>query len=399
MIEKSGLKRSLNLSLLVLYGLGVIIGAGIYVVIGNVVEVAGSLAVLSFALAGGLAALTGLCYAELGARLPEAAGATAYVKEAFGSDRLSQLTGFVVAGVVLVSAATIAHGAASYAKQFIPIPTPFIAASVVILFTAVSCLGVKDSVRAAAVMTMIEIAGLALVIILGADPIPDFLVQTPQFIPNDMHGLNKVFAGAFLAFFAFTGFENLANMAEEAEDAQRTIPYAILLSLGISTVIYIIVAFVAVAGSSTGNTSDSLLLSVIAHHGHQLTTLFTALAVIAVANGVLIQILMLARLFYGMSQRQLLSAWLSRVNGNQVPVPATLLAGFLILLSTYALSFESLLQISTTLTLCVFTAVSLSLWRLKTKVALKPKFQVPLWIPASAVIGNMVLIVTQILLN
>lgn len=394
-MEKSGLKRSLGLSLLVFYGLGIIIGAGIYVVIGDVVKVAGPPAVLSFAVAGLLAGLTGLCYAELGARCPEAAGAAAYVKEAFRSDRLSQLTGFAVGAVALVSAATIAHGAADYAKEFVPLAPTLLAAAFVILFTAVACLGVKDSVRAAAIMTVIEMAGLALVVVLGAEPLSDAASQVPRLIPADMTGWSQVLAGAFLAFFAYTGFENLANMAEEAEDAQRTIPYAVLLSLGISTLIYIVVAFVAVAGPAMEGSSESLLLSVIAHHGSSFTALFTGLAVIAVANGVLIQILMLARLFYGMAKRKLLPAGLARINGRQVPVTATLLAGGLVLISAYALSFESLLKASTTLTLCVFTAVSLALWRLKTKSSHRPRFHVPVWIPALAVLGNIALMAAQ----
>lgn len=399
MIEKPGLKRSLSLPLLVFYGLGVIIGAGIYVVISDVAAATGSLAILSFVVAGVFAGLTGLCYAELGARFPEAAGAAAYVKEAFASDRLSRLTGFAVAAVTLVSAATIAHGAASYIRHFIPLSPAVLAVAVVVLFTAVACLGVKDSVRAAAAMTMIEITGLALVVALGADQIQNLPDRIPQFIPHGLPDLGRIFAGAFLAFFAFTGFESLVNMAEEAEDAAKAIPRAILLSLGISTVIYIIVAFVAVAGPFTAGSSDSLLLSVIAHHDPRLVSVFTALAIIAVANGVLIQILMLARLFYGMSRRRLLWGWLSRVNGRQVPLPATLLSGVLIIVSTYALSFESLLQATTTLTLCVFTAVSLSLWRLKTATAVQPKFQVPLWVPAWAAVGNVALIAAQAFLG
>ena len=121
-VQGSGLSRSLGLGLLVFYGLGVIIGAGVYVVIGDVIAKAGALAVCSFAVAGALAGLIALSYAELGARYPEAAGAAAYVKEAFGSDRFSQLTGFAVAIVVLISAATIARGTAGYAQAFVALP-------------------------------------------------------------------------------------------------------------------------------------------------------------------------------------------------------------------------------------------------------------------------------------
>ena len=158
-VPGTGLSRSLGLCLLVLYGLGVIIGAGVYVVIGDVIAHAGMFAVSAFAVAGALAGLIALSYAELGARHPEAAGAAAYVKEAFGSDRFAQLTGFAVAVVVLISAATIARGTAGYAHAFVALPETLLAGVVVLLFTAMACLGVKDSVRAAAVMTVIELAG------------------------------------------------------------------------------------------------------------------------------------------------------------------------------------------------------------------------------------------------
>jgi amino acid transporter len=125
-------------------------------------------------LAGAFAGLTALAYAELGARYPEAAGAAAYVKEAFGSDRFSQLTGGAVAVVVFITTATIARGTAGYAQAFVDLPGALIAGGVVLSFTAVACLGVKDSVRTATVMTIIELTGLLLVIIAGVTSIRDF---------------------------------------------------------------------------------------------------------------------------------------------------------------------------------------------------------------------------------
>ena len=148
--ETPGLSRSLGLALLVFYGLGIIIGAGVYVAVDDVVDMAGSGAVLSFIIAGVLAAFTAISYAELAVRYPESAGAAAYVKEAFGSDRLSRLTGLAVALVTLITAATIARGTAGYAQTFVALPDFAIAGFAVVLFTAIACLGVKDSVRAAA---------------------------------------------------------------------------------------------------------------------------------------------------------------------------------------------------------------------------------------------------------
>jgi len=393
--ETCRLRRTLGPVLLVFYGLGIIIGAGVYVVVGDVIKAAGTGAIISFILAGMLAAMTALSYAELSVRYPEAAGAAAYVEEAFKSNILSRLTGLAVAAVTLVTAATIACGTAIYAKTFVPLPDALLAGFTVILFTGIACLGVKDSVRAAAVMTVIELAGLIMVIGFGlsAHGMP------AEIITFDSIGLNQILAGAFLAFFAFTGFENLANMAEEAKDTRRTIPYAILISLAISTVFYLmIVAVVGAALPSEETAVSSSLLSVFEHSGKGVSEGFSLIALIAVSNGVLIQILMLSRLFYGMACRSLLPGWLSRTNSQQVPVNATIVAGLLTLVSTVALPFKSLLYLSTTLTLIIFALVGLSLWRLKLIAPIHDlSFKIPLWVPVIAAFGNVCLIFAQFL--
>lgn len=393
--QTSSLRRTLGPALLVFYGLGIIIGAGVYVVVGDVIRVAGTGAIVSFFIAGMLAAVTAMSYAELSVRYPEAAGASAYVKEAFNSDRLSRLIGLAVAVVTLVTAAAIARGVASYANTFIGLPDALIAGFSVVVFTAIACLGVKDSVRAAAAMTLVELAGLIMVIGFG---LTSHGIST-EMIAFDFTGWNKILAGAFLAFFAFTGFENLANMAEEANDERRTIPYAILISLLISTVFYLLIVLVVGAALPSGEASNlPVLLSVFGHTRQGISEGFSLIAIIAVSNGVLIQILMLSRLCYGMARRSLLPGWLSRTNSRQVPVNATLVAGLLILISAVALPFESLLRLSTTLTLLIFALVGLSLWRLK---FIKPvqdlSFRIPLWIPVIATFGNIGLIFAQFL--
>jgi amino acid transporter len=318
--------------------------------------------------------------------------------QAFGSDRFSQLTGFAVAVVVLISAATIARGTAGYARAFVALPDALIAGVVVLGFTAVACLGVKDSVRTAAVMTGIELTGLLLVVSAGVASVHDLQVPALALVPTDLDAWSRVCAGAFLAFFAFTGFENLANMAEEAQNVGRTIPRAILLSLGISTVIYMTVALVVVAAVPLDEAASSAapLLAVVERRGWGISNAFAALALVAVANGVLIQILMLSRLLYGMARRSLLPHWLAAVSPRHIPARATLVAGALVLLSTVALPFASLLRLSTTLTLLVFALVSLSLWRLQQCVPRHDlDFHVPRWVPIAAVLGSTGLIAAQ----
>jgi amino acid transporter len=395
------LRRVLGTPLLVFYGLGVIIGAGIYVLVGSVVSAAGAAAPWSFILAGVLAGLTGLSYAELAVRFPEAAGAAAYVKEAFGSDRLSQLTGLAVAAVVIVSTASIARGSVGYLQAFASWPDTAIAGGVVLLFTAVACLGVRDSVGLAAAMTIIEIGGLLLVVAAGwpaLETLPGRIGELmPAAAPAAWAG---VAVGAFLASFAFIGFENLANMAEEARDPERSLPRAILVSLGLSSLLYAGVTVVAVLALPLAElvTSPAPLLSVAARVAWFSPEVFAAIAVVAVANGVLIEIVMLGRLLYGMARRGWLPAALAAVSPRQrTPVRATVIGGAIVFALTVAVPFLSLVALTSTITLLVFALVDMALWRLQKRQPRKVGFRVPRFIPPVAAAAKVALAAAQFL--
>jgi APA family basic amino acid/polyamine antiporter len=354
------LRRVLGTRLLVFYGLGVIIGAGIYVLVGSVVAAAGAAAPWSFLLAGLLAALTALSYAELAARFPEAAGAAAYVKEAFGSDRLSQAVGLAVAAVVVLSTASIARGAVGYVTPFVVLPDEVVSGGLVVLFTAVACLGVRESVGLAAAMTVLEIGGLLFVIAVGLPALETLPERAAELVPfADGDALAGIALGAFLAFFAFIGFENLANMAEEAADPERSLPRAILWSLAISTALYMAVALITVLALPLADivAAPAPLLLVAARLQWFSMDLFAAVALVAVVNGVLIELVMLARLLYGMARRGWLPRGLARVSARvHTPVPATLAGGAIVLVFTVALPFVSLVSITSTVTLVIFAA-------------------------------------------
>jgi basic amino acid/polyamine antiporter, APA family len=384
------LRRALGTALLVLYGLGVIIGAGIYVLIGSVVEVAGTNALWSFIVAGALAGLTGLSYAELAVRMPEAAGAAAYTKEAFRSDRLSQLVGLAVAAVVIVSTATIARGSVGYLQVFVSWPAPVIAGLVVIVFTFVACLDVRESVGLAAAMAAIEIGGLVLVVVAGVPAFGSLPDRLGDFIP-EREVWTGVMSGAYLAFFAFVGFENLANMAEEAREPERSLPRAILISLLLSTLLYVVVTVVLVLAlrpdEIAGSTAPLLLVAQKAAWFS--SDLFAAIALIAVANGVLLQLVMLGRLLFGMSRRGWLPAGLGQVHTKwQTPVRATMLGGVFVLAFTVTLPFVSLVAATSTMTLLVFAVVNLALWQLQRVNPRSRGFRVPRAIPLVAMVAN-----------
>jgi amino acid transporter len=402
-VERPGLRRVLGTPMLVLYGMGVIIGAGIYVLVGTIVATAGGGAPWSFVLAGVLAAMTGLSYAELAVRFPEAAGAAAYIKEAFGSDRLSRLAGVAVAAVAIVSTASIARGSAAYLQAFVAVPDTVIAGGLVVLFTGIACLGVRESVGIAAAMTTIEIGGLLLVIIAGLPALSLFSDRMSELLPGGEFGTWKgVVAGGFLAFFAFIGFESLANMAEEAREAERSLPRAILYSLGLSTLLYVVVTVVAVLALPFEELTSlsAPLVAVAAQADWFSPRIFSGIALLAIANGVLLELVMLARLLYGMARRGWLPVGLASVSPRlHTPIRATFLGGAVTLLLTIALPFISLVSVTSTITLLVFAGVNLALWRLHRSRPRASGFRIPRFIPPTAAIANLLLVAAQMFIS
>ncbi|MGQ0674646.1 MAG: APC family permease [Rhodospirillales bacterium] len=382
------LRRVLGVPLLVGYGIGVIVGAGIYVLVGEVVSVAGNFAPLSFLLAGALAALVAICYGDLAARFPEAAGAPAYVQEAFGSSALSRAVGAGVAAVVATSTAALARGSVGYVQVFLALPGASIAGALCVVATAIACLNVRQSVALAAGMSAVEVGGLLLVVAAGWSDLPgpgDLAAALPSLGASFSSG--GVAAGMFLAFFAYIGFENMANMAEEARDSRRTMPQAMFISLAISTILYLLVVGVAAAVMRGGGPAAGAapLLAVGQRTGWYSPAVFAAVALIAVSNGVLIEIIMLSRLFYGMARRGWLPSWLCAVDARTAtPLRATLVAGAVVLALTLALDLGALASAASAATLLVFAVVAAALWRLQYSGSPARGFAAPRFVPPLA---------------
>jgi APA family basic amino acid/polyamine antiporter len=395
------LRRALGLWPLVFYGLGTIIGAGIYVLVGEVAGVAGMAAPFAFLLAGAIAGLTGLSYAELVARLPEAAGETAYVQEAFGLRPLSRATGLALIAVAIVAGASIAKGSAGYLAQYVHLPAWLGGATLVILFTAIAAVGVSESVRVAVVMTVIEIGGLLFVVVVAGPSLADLPQRAGELLPGGATGWIGALAGIFIAFFAFIGFDTLANMAEETRDVGRTLPRAILLAVAISALLYGLVALVAVMTIPPVELAsrDAPLIDVLKRAGFDATHYFAAIGLIATANGVMIEIILVARLAYGMARRGLLPSWFSAVNARtRTPLNGTLTAGAIVLALVVAVPFSALVQTTSTITLLIFTLVNLSLWRLKARDP-RPDLAIraPVWVPPLGALTCLGLIAAAVL--
>lgn len=395
------LKRVLGLTSLTLYGLGTIIGAGIYVLVGAVAGRSGMAAPLAFLLAGVLAAFTGLSYAELGQRLPEAAGAAAYAREGFKSAWMGRLTGFATLAVAVVAAASVARGGAGYLLPLIDIPLPLASGAVILIFTLLACWGVKESVYIAAAMTVIEIIGLIIVIWVGGPALSNLGVRLPEMWPDDPPAWGGVIGGTFLAFFAFAGFENIVNMAEETKNVRRTLPRAVLLSIVISALLYMLVILVSVLTIAPAELAASPApLCLVVDCEKSTMALFAPIALIATLNGVLIEIVLMARVAYGMARR----GWLPKIfagvhHRRRTPFKATLMVGAIVFVLTTSVEFEHLAKATSAMLLLIFLVVNVSLIRLKRAApALNLDFQTPNWAPVVGAVSSILVLAAEILL-
>jgi amino acid transporter len=378
------LRRRLSLTLLTLYGVGTTVGAGIYVLVGKVALAAGVLAPLSFLLACVLVAASAFSFAELSTRFPKSAGEAVYVSEAFGRRRLALLVGLMVILAGTVSSGTIVNGAAGYLREFVEVPAWALVVLVLVLLGAIAAWGIGESVGLAAALTVLEIVGLALVIWAGWRATPDIAAALAA-EPLPAAPLAGVLLGTVLAFYAFIGFEDMVNVAEEVRDPQRTLPYAIVLTLGITLLLYVGVALVAVAAVPVAElgASEAPLALVWQRGTGGSVRVISAIAVFATLNGALIQIVMASRVLYGLAGEGWIPAGLGRVSARtHTPLRATALVTAVVLLFALALPLVTLAEITSLLTLAIFALVNGALIVLKRRAPRIPGlFRIPAWAP------------------
>ena len=385
---RPALKRSLSLAQATLYGLGVTIGAGVYVLIGAAAARSGMHAPLAFVLAAILMALSAASFAELASRLPVAAGEAAYVRNAFQSDLLATIVGLLVIGIAIVSAAAISVGSAGYIGVFIALPGPVLVAGVVLAMGAVAGWGINAAVNFASVMTVIEIGGLVLLIAAGSAMGSDLVTRLPEALPR--HGDGPVLAGilgtALLAVFAFIGFEGIANIAEEVRDPKRTLPRAIFLTLAVASVLYVLVLWVSLVSVPRAElaASPAPLALVFERLTGAPPATMSAIAIVATLNGIIVQIIMSARVLYGLGQQGSLPPLFARVDRRtRTPLFSTAFTTLAVLVLALMLPLHQLADITSHLTLIVFALVNLSLIRIKRRGDQAPAgaYVAPAWVP------------------
>jgi len=365
--ESTALKRSLNLPLLVLYGLGTTIGAGIYALTGKVAGHAGMLAPLSFALAAVLAGFTAYSFAELSGRFPRAAAEAVYVGEAFGNARLGTLVGCLVVLAGSVSAATISNGFAGYMNELFPAPSWVLCLGIVAVMCGLASWGIRESVGAAALLTVIELGGLCWVIGVAGHRLLELPARLAEFHPTAEFGWGGVMLGTLLAFYAFLGFEDMVNVAEETKEVRRTLPLAIAITLGTTLLIYVLVALTAVLAVEPEVLagSDAPLSFLVEQSTGRPALGISVVGVLAMINGALIQIIMASRILYGLAQAGQLPRFLAHVHPRRhTPLLATVFISSLVLILAWSFPLVKLAEVTSLITLVIFSIINAALIQL-----------------------------------
>lgn len=390
-----GLARKVSPFLLLFFGLGNILGAGIYVLLGKVAEVSGYYTPLSFIIALIIVSFTALSYSELASRFPVASGVAAYMEEGLHKRWLSLATGLAIVLAGLVSAAAIANGFSGYFNELFAIPRSLSMVLLLCLIGAVAIWGIGESVKIAMLFTLVEIGGLLIIIIAGAPALSDLPMLVERSAASwEWDALPLITVGAFLAFYAFLGFEDIVHLAEEVKTPNRSMPLAILLALGIATLLYILVSLVAVSlipPSQLAATDAPFAELYKAATGSQDAVLITVISMFAIVNGALIQIVMASRILYGMSIKGWLPIMLSQVNDKtKTPVVATTLVTAVTMLMALIFPLVELAQMTSAIILVIFTAANLALIRIKKRHP-NPSgvFCVPIFVPITATALNL----------
>ncbi len=401
MPRNPSLKRGLSLWLLVFYGIGNIIGAGIYVLVGKVAGSAGIFAPIAFFVSSLVVAFTALSYAELVARYPLSAGEAVYVQEGLGLPTLSVVVGLLIVLMGAVSAATIARGFTGYLDILIDLPDAVAITLLVFALGATAIWGIVESVRIAALVALIEVFGLVMVLAVTGDSLSTVPERLPELLPPmDPIIWQGIMLGAFIAFYAFIGFEDMVNVAEEVRNPVRNVPLAILIALGITTALYAAISLAAILTVPPAqlSASDAPLAMVYETATGRKPVVLSIISIFAVVNGALIQIIMGSRIIYGMSRQGWLPALFGRVwSKTQTPVAATIATAGVVLVLALWLPLITLAKSTSFLVLIIFSLMNLSLLRIKRRDPHPEGVRViPRWIPAGGIIASVCLLLFQV---
>lgn len=402
--EAPSLMRTIGPAQMALYGLGSMLGAGIYGLIGKAAGQAGNAVWLSFVVALVAALLTAFSYASLGSRYPRAAGAAYVTERAYGFPLLSFMVGLALVCSGLTSIATqsqvfAANIAALFGLESIPLS--WLALGFLLILTGLVFRGIRESMWVNVLCTLIEAGGLVIVIVAGASywGSVDYL-ETPT-LPGGDHAALLVMQAAVLAFFAFIGFEDMINVAEETRDPERTVPLGLILAMAAAAVLYIAIAVTAVSVVPWQELAEAPgpITAVMERAAPSVPPLlFTVITLFAVANTALVNYVTASRLIYGMARQGLLPQRLGNVHAAR-RTPHLAVAALFLVLAPLALlgTITELAAATVLLLLLVFTVVNGALFILKGRDGEKRgRFEIPRALPALGASTCLILIVVRV---
>jgi APA family basic amino acid/polyamine antiporter len=396
------LKRAVTGPMLLLFILGDVLGAGVYALAGTIAGQVGGAIWVPLLIALCFAMLTAGSYAELVTKYPHAGASAVFAGKAFKSPLISFLIGFCMLAAGVTSAAGLSLAfAGDYMAPFIQLPAHVVALIFLVVIALLNARGIKESLSANLVMTVIEVSGLLLVIVAAvwffqtgeAD-----LSRAVQF----KEGINPAYAvlgAALLAFYSFVGFETSANMAEEVRNVRKVYPRALFGALLIAGAIYMGVGVAAAAVMPIDqlmHSSAPLLEVVKASHLGIPPRLFAFIALVAVANGALLTMIMSSRLAYGMSRQGLLPHALSKVlPERRTPWVAIVATTVVAIILTLTGSLATLAETVVLLLLFVFISTNLAVLILRRDHVEADHFRVPTWVPVLAIVSCLILLTQQ----
>jgi basic amino acid/polyamine antiporter, APA family len=329
--ERTQLKRVIGPRVLTIFIIGDILGAGIYALVGEVGAEVGGAIWTAFFVSFVLAFFTAFAYAELVTKYPRAAGAALYTHKAFRAPFLTFVVAFAVMSSGIASASTLARAfAGDYLSEFVDLPLVLAALIFIVVVAAINARGIAESVKLNVVLTSLEVTGLLIIVVVGVAALGegsgDF---SRNFEFKDGESVfGAIVAGTALAFYAMIGFEDSVNVAEEAKQPSRNYPRALFIGIAAAGTLYLLVTLTAslVVPTDQLSGSDAPLLEVVEVGPLGIPTkLFAFIALTAVSNSALINMIMASRIVYGMAEQGIVSRLFSRVlPGRRTPFVAIL---------------------------------------------------------------------------
>ena len=397
----SKLKQGITGPLLFLFILGDVLGAGIYALMGVLADEVGGALWAPLVLALLLALLTAGSYAELVTKYPKAGGAAVFAERAYKTPLVSFLVGFsmLAAGVTSAAGLSLAF-AGDYLRTFLDVPAGIAAVVFLALVACLNARGINESVKSNVVMTVVEVSGLVLVVVVVAILLADGGGDTSRVgeFPAGSAPAMATLSGAIIAYYSFVGFETSANVAEEVRDVRRVYPRALFGALAAAGVVYVLVALASSIALPAEELSGSTgpLLDVVAASGVSVPAwLFSLVALVAVANGALLTMIMASRLAFGMAEEGLLPAPLGRVLPNRrtpwVAIVATTLVAMAL---TLVGDIGTLAETVVLLLLVVFISTNVAVLVLRKDIVEHDHFRVWTVVPVLGV-GSCILLLTQ----